>query len=152
MNSVIYNAFGFDGPVTHKLFHFLNRQSDILHGRDDVALYSILAGLVLFSPDKSSRGIEILQSYQDELYDLLHAYCERYRSIDKSLVTKVGRILFRIETNVPIQLMRLMITIKELSTDLKDVSTRRMLELFLPGSQVANEVSIKQEPDETMQM
>ena len=88
--SVIFNAFGFDGPVTHKLFHFLNRQADVLHGRDDVALYSILAGLVLFSPDKSSRGIEILQSYQDELYDLLHAYCERYRSIDKSLVTKVS--------------------------------------------------------------
>ena len=94
INSVIFNAFGFDGPVTHKLFHFLNRQSDILHGRDDVALYAILAGLVLFSPNKSSRGIEILQSYQDELYDLLHAYCERYRSIDKSLVTKVGKVEF----------------------------------------------------------
>ena len=48
--------------------------------------------------------------------------------------------------------MRLMITIKELSTDLKDVSTRRMLELFLPGSNATKEVSVKQEPDETMQL
>ena len=48
--------------------------------------------------------------------------------------------------------MRLMITLKELSTDLKDLSTRRMLELFLPGSQVSKEVNIKQEPQETMEL
>ena len=87
--SVIFGDFGFDVDLTHKLFYFFNRQSHVLNGRDDISLYAILAGIVLFSPDKSIHKTELIQSYQDELFDLLHAYVERYRACDKSLIREV---------------------------------------------------------------
>ena len=88
--SVIHHGFGFDGPLTQKMFYFFNRQANFLNGRDDISLYSILAGIILFSPDKSTLETEVIQSYQDELFDLLQAYCERYRACDKSLVREVS--------------------------------------------------------------
>lgn len=151
-DSVIFGDFGFDADLTHKLFYFFNRQSHVLNGRDDISLYAILAGIVLFSPDKSIHKTELIQSYQDELFDLLHAYVERYRACDKSLIR---------------ELMRLLMSLKELSASLKDIGTRRVIELLsssLSGGNNNNkdnhnggehkdqaQLIVKMEPIESMQ-
>jgi len=127
--NVIHHGFGFDGPLTQKMFYFFNRQANFLNGRDDISLYSILAGIILFSPDKSTLETEVIQSYQDELFDLLQAYCERYRACDKSLIR---------------ELMRILMSLKELASDIKDASTRRMIAVL------ANTIDKEKKVNETM--
>ena len=120
-----------DCDLIDKLFYFFNRQSLLLAGKQDIKLYSILAGIILFAPDrglsklsyrKSKIGsdsgqkvslgsncigiqfktgipglidisdhnyIDLIQSIQDECFDLLQGYVERYRSFEKSLLREV---------------------------------------------------------------
>ena len=50
--SVLYDEFGVDCDLIDKLFYFFNRQSLLLAGKQDIKLYSILAGIILFAPDR----------------------------------------------------------------------------------------------------
>ena len=61
LTSVLYDEFGVDCDLVDKLFYFFNRQSLLLAGKQDIKLYSILAGIILFAPD---RGLSKL-SYRE---------------------------------------------------------------------------------------
>ena len=62
--SVLYDEFGVDCDLIDKLFYFFNRQSLLLAGKQDIKLYSILAGIILFAPD---RGLSKLSYRKSEV-------------------------------------------------------------------------------------
>ena len=60
--SVLYDEFGVDCDLIDKLFYFFNRQSLLLAGKQDIKLYSILAGIILFAPDRGLSKLSYRKS------------------------------------------------------------------------------------------
>ena len=92
--SILYDEFGVDCDLIDKLFYFFNRQSLLLAGKQDIKLYSILAGIILFAPD---RGLSKL-SYRKSKARPRVIFSENAVQYNMILIDKLRSQLYRPDT------------------------------------------------------